>query len=222
MSRAAWCALAVLLSLPLASAGTESDPEVTDRADQGAASVDLLAAWVDNEPDGLRFTVKVRGFVGSPASHAWGIGFTVAGGERHVAVVATDTTGRIGSIVDRVGFGSRFGGVEEWPDNLEDARIVPGSPAYVTARIPWGAVPDFEPGRIMTVLYGITDDVRSPKNGRDHVDIGESGRWFTLAGTTTAPTREVAALPVIAASALLCGGIGAVIYGRTRRGRAPP
>lgn len=199
-------------------AGTEAQPEVSDRADQAAARVDILGAWVENEPDGVRFTVKVRGFERLSEEVAFGIGFTVGGDARRIALILLDEAGGTHTIVDRVGFGDRYGGADEWPNNVRHVTVTRGAPAYVSGVIPWGAVPGFEPGNTMTILYAITDDETTPTGGRDHVDIAESGRTFPLEARGARATVAVWAPPLALAAAVLVGGAAGFVLWRRQRG----
>ena len=203
--------------MPVAAGGTEGQPEVTDRADQTAARVDILAAWVENEPEGVRFTVKVRGFERLTEEVAFGIGFTVAGDTRRIALVLIDEAGGTHTIVDRVGFGDRYDGADEWPNNLRHVTIARGAPAYVSAVIPWGSVPGFEPGNTMNILYAITDDETTPTGGRDHVDIAESGRSFALRASSTSGVAAWAPPIALGVAVVVGGAAGFVLWRRQRQ-----
>lgn len=103
---------AILLLAPAALAGTERNPEITDPQDQQNAAVDIRSAWVQGEADGLRFTIKVARFDAAPRATLYGIGFTVEGGARHVAVIGFDEQARTHTIVARVGYGDEY---PPWP-----------------------------------------------------------------------------------------------------------
>lgn len=216
MARGAVLALALLLLVPLAAAGSEASPEVSDGRDQSKATIDLLALWVESDRDGVRFTMKLATVDESPRGLTYAMGFVVNDGSRRVASIVFDEEGRPHSIVERVGYGPDYPTLDSYPDTVEDVTVRAGSPGYVSGLVPWGASPGLQPGATMQVLYALTDDGRT-SDGRDYVDIGGSEARVVLERPPLAPGIVAAYVAggLLAAGALV--GVAVAFVVRRRR-----
>lgn len=214
----AWLLVGLLL-LPGALAGSEAAPEVVDARDQGKATIDLLAAWLENERDGVRVTFKLATVEETPATLTYALGFTINSGSRRVATIAFDAEGGTHTIVERVGYGPDYPGLDTYPDTVRDVEVRPGSPGTISGLVPWGASPGFQPGATMSVLYALTDDGRTG-DGRDYVDLGDSNARFLL-DQPPLPVGTIAGWSL--AAMLAFAGVAAVGVTVWRRRRpAPP
>jgi hypothetical protein len=153
-------ALLLLVAAPTAFAGTEDDPDVVDPADKQDPAADLRSAWLEHDARGIRFTVKVTSAGAQLRDHLYFVAFRARGESVFAAAGFTgagDLRGYLGSPTDaswgRGGFETVANG------GLLDVGFLPGTPAYVTAVVPWGSVEGLEPGvtvvdiRAGTTLY---------------------------------------------------------------------
>lgn len=221
MRRAAALLLALLLAAPAALAGSESSPEVSDPRDQSPPTVDLVAAWVENERDGVRVTWKLASVPEEPKGLLYALAYTIGGGSRRVAVVAFDSDGESHTIVERVGYGADYPGLDTYPDTVRDVVVGAGSPGTISGVVPWGASPGFGPGATMSILYAMTDDGRTG-DGRDYVDVGEADARFLLEQPPV-PASTYAAWAAAAAVALAAlAALGVALVRRRRRPAVAP
>jgi hypothetical protein len=211
--------LAMLVVSPIASAGSEANPEVDDSPDVSRGSLDLLSVWFENTWSGVRFTVKLRSLDTIAPGYEYLAGFEVHG-DAYWATVALDADGRARSIVASPGWRREHPTPDTFPDTLRDVEVRRGAPGYVSATIPWGVVPGFEPGVVLTDLAGATDD--GVQGGKDHVDLRRTESAFVTA--RDAPTAAVAGAAALGLAAV--AGVGAWAWRRGRpsgrRGDAAP
>lgn len=144
---------ALLLLAPLALAGTPEEPEVADPPDQRDSSLDLLAAWLEAEEDGLR--LHVRTVDGSrPAEYPdrlYWVQFRVGGADAFAAVgYGLDGVLR-GHLGPSDGPAWARGGFERVANGgVVSLRADLGRPSTFSGVVPWGAVPGLQPGAEVT------------------------------------------------------------------------
>jgi hypothetical protein len=126
----------VALLLPVASAGSEAEPEITDGIDQSDPARDIVAVWFEDAPDGVRFTIKLTALPGPRAGHLYTIAFA-RGGTREEVAIGFDGSRSLRSSVDTPsGWTSAGGGRARLDDALLDESYVAGAPAYLSATLP--------------------------------------------------------------------------------------
>lgn len=185
---------------PAAVAGTELAPDVDDSPDQNDPRLDLLSAWLENEPGGVRFTVKVATIEPNVTDIFYHIGFDMAGASR-LAAVQVDGEGRLLSYLGPQGPGSNGEPPEGIANGaLDRPSIRPGSPGYATAIIP------FEPGaRLDNLSAGVSQYQRTRARWAD-VDFRDTEHAFVVERTVVPSVIGTRALPI--AATLLVFGIG--------------
>lgn len=215
--------LATLLLAPPATAGGEQDPDVPGVAgDYDDPTLDFQGAWLESQRDGVRFTVKFGGARGPPVDHYYAVIFTLRG-ERQVAVVGFDDEGNLHSDLRPPNFVRQaIRGPEQFSDNLEDVTFQPGTPAYVSATIPFSQLDSLEPGKVVIDLAGATGYYQRTR-----------GNWVDSDGSSTdnAFVIESVLLPVVvqrnvgwfagaAFAALSLSAVGVMVM--IKKKRAPP
>lgn len=215
----AFVVLALLLGAPLAAAGSEARPEVTDGADVPRRSADILALWLEDDPRGVRFTFKLAEIPGPVPRQLYEIGFSIDGRGESVAV-GWDRDGRLHSSVDTPnGWGAMPSRLD---DALLDERAQLGAPAYVSAIIPWGAIDGLEPGSTLLGVGGRSTyyDESSSRWVLGYDEAGGGGLLgprFTLAGGEGGLAWLTSA-PILIGALGLCGaGAGWAIHLTRRR-----
>lgn len=142
--------LTLVLLTPGAIAGTESDPEVDDRRDHDTPSLDLLSAWLEDDPRGLKFTIKLAGLKGGEKDQLYFLLFRIDGTTK-LAAIGTDQNGRTHAYIGPNNLnGNNIEGAETFKGSLSAMDVRAGTPGYVSAVIPWGAYEGFEQGAIIT------------------------------------------------------------------------
>ena len=178
-----WAASLVIVALlaPLASAGTEQDPDVPGLPDHSDKTLDFLAAWFESAPDGVVFTVKVSSAEKIPVNKGYIVVFELQGA-RVVAGVILDDKGQRRSYLGPTNWNSNgVGAPATFEGPLEDVAFRPGTPAYATARIPWDALPGLGPDKVLVDLYGGT--VRYSSGGWSDVDGRETPNTYIVEKT---------------------------------------
>lgn len=192
-------AILVLLSLPLASAGTEASPEVRSPRDRPNANGDLLAAWVDGSPDGLLVAFKVAGIDRNAAAVVYVLRVEIAG-RTYSPTVGFDQNGAL-----RTDSGANL---MRWPDvddALEVMAVERGSPAYLSVVVPWELYAGLEPDAKVEVLGAYTslccqngrwvtqyDEAKATGGG-----LGLGGSEFTVRPFATNLPAERGLLPIL-------------------------
>lgn len=210
--------LALAMLAPLASAGTEDDPEIDDGRDQREAWKDILSVWLEDHPDGVKFTIKVA----SLQSPRPGVLYTLAWNTRSDVAIGFDGTRALRSSVDTP---NGWTGEGQGPGRLDNALLAesftPGSPAYLSAVIP-SARFGFEDGDVLRNLFSRT--VYYDASTGEWVlesEIASGRRPFELGADQLFPILVPAwMLPTIV---LVCtvAGAGAGFALARRRKRAP-
>lgn len=135
-------AIAAALALPLATAGTSIDPDVTDaRGDASRPSADILSVWLETTPRGLKWTMKLASLPSVQPNHLYSFAFMIGLGS-HSTGVGVDSDGKVVTAIDAQP--NRW--FQTADNSLLDARITTGTPAYVSAIIPFGSKSDLEDG----------------------------------------------------------------------------
>lgn len=205
--------LALVLLAPVAAAGTESDPEVDDHRDQDTPSLDLLSAWLEDDPRGLRFTIKLQGLQGSEKDQLHFLYFRLDG-KTYLAGIGTDRDGRAHPYFGPNNLnGNDIEGAETFPDvSLKGIDVRTGSPAYVSAIIPWDAAPGFEPGAILTDIGAGTAVYLRSRGSWSDEDFRSDDKAYSLERALV-PGGAEAALPwVVGGATMLVVSAGAFAY----------
>ena len=135
--------LAAIVIIPTALAGSESRPDVQGKRDRDDPSGDILAAWIEKRSDGVRFTVKLASLPAGSTSRVWSVELTFAGNRASPGI---GLSGRGGTLTDSGDNPSGWGGSVPTVDGaLLSPTIRAGSPAYVSATVPWGLYEGFTP-----------------------------------------------------------------------------
>lgn len=217
-------ALALLLTPP-ATAGGEQDPDVPGIAgDYDDPTLDFQGAWLENERGGIRFTIKFGGAEGPPVDHYYGIVFTIHG-QRKVAVVAFDDEGNLHSDVRAPNFVRQaIRGPEDLSDNLDDVTFTPGTPAFVSATIPFRVLPELEPGKVVIDLAGATGYYQRARHNWVDSDGRETSNAFVIQNVVLPKVvqQNVGWIASGAFVALSLGVVGSVWVIQKRRTRPPP
>lgn len=159
--------VAALMLAPLASAGTEKNPEIVD-TDPAPANGNLLAAWFETEPDTLRFTVKIEEVRGAQRDMFYLVAFTLDG-TRILAGMGWDEDGNFRGYVGDTNAGRGGVGLETFANNRMRIAFEPGAPAYFRGTIPFDEVAGLEPGATLRDLHaGVT---RLDRAARTWVDV---------------------------------------------------
>jgi hypothetical protein len=201
---------AALVLPPLARAGDEANPEISDGADARIAdgSLDFLAAWFEPHPTGVAFTIKVREATNLTPGHGWGIGFDM-GGQRHLPLLAVDAKGKLRSCACLAGQGPKVGPADAFPDDLQDVAFHAGKPAYFSALIPYSAVPGLAPGAVLQNV-GAASLTRSAGGGWSDYDGSDALDGYAVQRALL-PPAVAHALPYVAGGVALvaAGAVGA-------------
>lgn len=209
--------LAALLA-PLASAGTERDPDVPGVPDRDDKTLDFLAAWFESAPDGLVFTVKIASAEKIPVNKLYGVSFTLEGARISAAVV-----------MDEKGQARNHLGAPNWDSYgvdppaqldgpLEDVRFTTGTPAYATARIPWDALAGLGPEKVLVDLAAGTG--RYGAGGYADVDGRETSNTYVIEKTYLPLVVQRNPTWFVAGFVLLGIAVsGAIVWYRRRSGQ---
>lgn len=217
----------LVLSPPLAWAGTESSPEMQDASKDTSGSVasDLLAVWLEATPRGVRVHVKTADVA---ADHVYAILFTV-GGRPYLAAIGLDGRGGLDGHVGTARSGEWGPGGWERAANgrLVDLGMTnPGPrPTQLRGTIPWGEVPGLEPGATLTRLSARADFYNRQRDSWFlAVDDASTTRTFVAStGPTVAPlpveppAPDAPAWPRLLAATLLGALLGLLALLQTRR-----
>jgi hypothetical protein len=213
--------IALALVAPLARAGDEANPEVSDSVDARITdgSLDFLSAWFEPHPTGLAFTIKVREAGDLKPDHGWGVGFDM-GGQRHLPFLAIDSKGKLRSCACLAGQG-KIGPADAFPDDLQDVTFHPGKPAYFSGLVPYSAVPGLGPGAVLENV-GAASLTRGTGGWSDF--DGNSALDGYAVQRAFLPPAAAHALPYVAGGLLLvaAGAGGAWLVLRRRAAQAPP
>lgn len=201
-----------------AAAGTEIAPEVDDSPDQEDPRLDLLAAWFESEPSGVRFTVKIGAIDDNATDMIYFVSYD-SGGARKLAGVGLDANGTRLAYLGPEGPGSNGEPPEAIANGALDRPTTrPGSPGYATAIIP------LEPGaRLENVSAGLSQYQRTRALWAD-VDFRGTDNTFTLERTIVPSAIGANAITIAIVAGLVILGISAgTFFGirRARRDHAP-
>jgi len=206
--------LLVLLAIaPVALAGTEVAPDVDDSPDQEDPRLDLLAAWFQNEPGGVRFTVKIATIEQNASDLFYAVGFDMAGASR-LAAVELDGTGGALTYLGPQGPGSNGEPPEAIANGaLDHPDIRPGSPGYATAVIP------FEPGtRLENLSAGVSQYQRTRARWAD-VDFRQTDHVFVAERTIVPSAIGTRAILIAAIAVVFVAGAAGGAWFAARRAR---
>lgn len=215
---------ATLLALPLAAAGSESEPDVPGLEDLEDPQLDFLGAWLEPDADGVRFTIKVAALDDATADHYYALAFTYAG-DRYVAVVAVDRDGDARTDLRPPNF-NRQGvrGPEALAGGLRDVDVRRGEPAYVSATIPYSALPDLRPGKVIIDLGAYAGFYDRSRRAWEDVDGRDTTNAYVVqqGGAAGFAQRNVGAVVggAILATGALAAAVALVVAARRRKPRA--
>lgn len=217
-------AWAAALLAPVAAAGTEANPDVTDAADTGLKdrSLDFLALWLEPYPSGVQMTIKVASGDALVPGDVWLMSFVV-GGERYLPAVAVAPDGSLASCLCPQHWADH--GIKSTGDfngGLRDVAFEPGKPAYVKAIIPYESVPGLGPGVVLQDVRAGTTKWMGP--GRwDDVDTAFGQDPYVVERAFLPPSVSAALPYALGALVLVAVGAGiAVVVLRRRSAKAPP
>lgn len=227
-------ALAVILTLvalpfaaPAGSAGTEADPEIDGSPDQEEPTVDLLAAWVENVPGGVRFTIKVAKLAAVTRDSYYGVWATPAdGGSMQIAMIIL---GEDGQTLSSVGPPGPQGTPETRANGaLRDVERRNGEPGYLSAVIPEGASAIWVEGATLTPpredvtegYGGFTGVYQRERTAWVDMDLVPATRDFTVESVLLAPEHGSLLLWAAVAGAVV--GLSFVAWRRFRRSATRP
>lgn len=207
----------LLILAPLASAGSESDPDVPGIPDHADKTLDFLAAWFESAPDGVVFTIKVASAEKIPVNKGYIVGFELHGAYV-IAGVILDDEGRTHSYLGPSNWNAnRVGPPSSLAQPLEDVAFETGTPAYATAKIPWDALPGLGPGKVLVDLYGGT--VRYTAGGWSDVDQRSTSNTYVVEKTHVPLVVQRNPGWVVGGFALLGVAVAAaLVWHRHRRG----
>lgn len=223
---ACWWSVLALALAPVASAGTEENPDVQGRANGEDPTLDFLSAWFESAPDGVVFTMKIVGFEEPAPNHWYAVVFTY-NDTRQVALVAFDEDGGVFTDLRPPNFDSQgVGSPSTLRNRLRDVDVRTGSPAYVSARIPFGILRDFGPGSVLEDLAAATG-IWAPRGGWSDAQYRETTNIYVVKDTALPlfVQRNMVALAfgagalIVAASAAI---VAFVVLRRRRRAAPPP
>jgi hypothetical protein len=209
--------LALLALAPLASAGTEDEPEIVDPSDQEWTPTDLLAAWFTAEEGGVRFHVKTMD--GSMPErypgHVYWVSFRVDATPVDAAVGFGDD-GRMRGHLGAFPWEARAPRSFDKAANggVVDLKAERGRPSTWSGVIPWGAVPGLEPGAMLVDLTAGTsyhDETRG--EWRVGLDVATSAQAFVARPPQPFFPILVPAwvLPTIVVGATVAGAAGGLV-----------
>lgn len=209
--------LIVVLLVPSVSAGSEGEPEITDPRDQREAWKDILAVWFEDDPEGVKFTIKIA----SLSAPRPGVLYTVAWNSRETVAIGFDGTRALRSGVDTEnGWTPEGGGPGRLDDALRDESFTPGSPAYISAVIPTARF-GFEDGDVLRDLFART--VYFDATAQTWVtesEIANAQKTFTVGGGFFPILVPRWVIPTIVV-ACVAGGMGAGLAIARRKPSAP-
>lgn len=162
LRRLALLALVAML-LPLATAGSERRPDIRDPQGDGRdAATDILAAWLEPDDTGLRFTIQMARATrpSDYTDHIYWILFTLDETGRQVS--AAVGYGPDGVLRGHLASGPNTGGLDGRDstlnagsfdrvanDELLDLAAILDAPATFSGTIPWGAYDELTPGALL-------------------------------------------------------------------------
>lgn len=178
--------LAALLLAPAAMAGSSRRPEIEDARDPTMApSLDVVKAWIEAQPDGLRFFVQT--VAGPPSDVVHWFGFHVeATGEEVAAAVGYGNDGVLrGHLAEDGDLRDLRASIRPGFEQIADGGLVgmDRTGATLSALIPWGSAPGLHEG---AQLHGLSA-------GTLRFDRGGSG--WQPGDTASADEIVVAAIP---------------------------
>lgn len=204
--------VAILLA-PLALAGTEVAPEVDDSPDQEDPRLDLLAAWFENEPGGVRFTVKVATIEENATDLFYTVGFDMTGASR-LAAVQIDGEGNELTYLGPQGPGSNGEPPEAIANGaLDRPSVRAGSPGYASAILP------VEPGaRLENLSAGVSQYQRARARWAD-VDFRQTENVFVAERAFVPSALSSRALPIALFLVIFAAGIAGGAWIARRRAK---
>ena len=214
-----------LLATPIASAGKEEAPEVVSPRDQKDPTGDLLAAWLEHHPEGLKVSFKVAALGRHEVHRHYAFTFELDG-QTHSPALGFDRDGRLrtDSGANAKAWGSpRLAARVD--DTLLEPTVVRGEPAYLSAVVPWGLYEGLQPGATLTPVGAAASlydgRVRAWLTPYDSAPAQQSG--FVIASRSAVPVVDLPivvpawVLPTILVGTTLLGlGVGGVLGWRTR------
>ncbi|GEM_PF-3924294 len=217
----AWAiVLASALLLPLAQAGDEANPDITDTADATSSpDLDFLAAWFEPDPSGVVFTFKVREMDNLTPDHGMAIGFDF-NGARWIAMVAVTSSGKLATSLRTTQQFAASNSPEKMQGGLDRVSAKTGKPGSYTARIPYASVPGLGPGSVLQNV-GASTIVYTPGNGWKEADGTRALDGYAVQRALLPPALAHA-LPYVAGGALLVAAGAAGAWALLRRRAAPP
>lgn len=209
--------LATLFVVPGVFAGSARDPEIQGGGSADDPRLDVVAAWFENTPQGVRFSVQVLAMHAPMPDAAYFVSFVMKG-ERVFAAVGFDGDARLHSYAGPLPAEDALRGIETFGAPIVKPRFEPGTPARLTAIIPWDAVDALEPGvTLIDLAAGTSIYDRRAQTWSDAVDFATSSETFAVKRVLL----EAGAIPyafAIGGGTLLLA-VGALVV---RRGRAAP
>lgn len=195
--------LAALLLVPLAHAGDEANPDITDTQDATKSpDLDFLAAWFEADPSGVLVTFKVREMDALVPLHGMAVGFDYHG-ERWVALVGVKADGSLASSVGARQQFAASNAPDAMANNLDRVEARVGKPGYYSFRIPYAAVPGLGPGAVLQNVGGSTVQF-TPGSGWKEVDGTRALDGYAVQRAIL-PASVAKALPYVVAAILLVG-----------------
>jgi hypothetical protein len=210
----------VLLLAPVAAAGTEANPDISDvpNANIRDGALDFLSAWFEPHPTGLGITVKVREGTTLASGDGWAVGFDM-GGVRHVMLLGVDDQGRLRSCACVMG-GLRTP-ASAFPDDLQDVTFHAGKPATFTALVPYKAVPGLQPGAVLENVGAGSEQYSASRGWLDY-DTSSAIDGYAVQRAFLPPAVSAALPFVVGGLALVAVGAGATVLVLRRRAQPPP
>lgn len=220
-ARAALLLAALVAAAPLATAGTREAPDIRDASgDAPDSAADIVAAWLQAEEAGLRFSIQTRD--GSLPDRNPGYVYWIqfrAGGVTSSAAVGFDARARFLGYVGpldgpnwaRGDFGTVANGKLV---GLTQAR---GQPSTWSAIIPWGAVPGLQEGATLVDITVGSARYTSSGGWQGGIDGASTGRAFVAEQQGFAATVRDWGWAIVAGGALLGVGLGYVGWRRWGR-----
>lgn len=126
--------LVALLSVPLAAAGSEDDPEVRSPRDRDEPAGDLLAVWLEDDPRGVMVTFQSAALSADESRLVYSLSVDVDGA-RVAPAVGYDGVGRLQTDSGANPSGWRNGRLD---NALRIERVTRGEPGEISVVIPWG------------------------------------------------------------------------------------
>lgn len=217
-----------LLAMPPAEAGKEEEPEVVSPEDKLSPNGDLLAAWLEHHAEGLKITFKVAGLGSRDTLAAYSFAFRLDG-RVHRPAMGLD---RVGEMRTDSGANPSLWGDPRTParvdDRLLDPRLEKGSPAYLSAVVPWDLYPGLSPGAELEPLEA-TSSVFSGRTQRWSVAYDQAdarAEAFVLAPIVREPVFPIVVpawvLPTIVVGLTFAGLGGGAALAWTTRAKPKP